>query len=84
YPDGEVLNVGFSSMNHQIKDLTDKIKEVVERETGQDVDIEYKREKDTGPSYNVSFKKLRNYIKTEPRFNIEEGIKELINFFKEE
>jgi UDP-glucose 4-epimerase len=80
-PDGEVLNVGFDSMNHRVEDITNIVKRKVEEQKGKEVEVDYKREKETGPSYNVSFEKMSKYVDAEPEYNVEEGVDQLIKYF---
>lgn len=79
---GTVLNVGFEEMNYTINQITDHVKDTVERETEKTVDIEYKQERGSSPSYNVSFERLNDLVDSDPRLSLEAGIKQLINHYK--
>ena len=58
---GEIFNVGGDELNYQIGKLGRIVAELVEKETGKSVDIEWYGDPDKR-SYRVSFKKIKNVI----------------------
>lgn len=79
---GQVFNAGFTDMNHQLEEIASKVQEKVEEEMDKEVEIEYRREKDPGPSYRVDFSKLENCISTERKYGLEKGISDLIAHYE--
>jgi len=79
---GEVFNAGFTDMNHQIEEIASKVREKVEEETDKKVEIDYRREKDPGPSYRVDFSKLEGQVNIEAEYGLEEGISGLIEHYE--
>lgn len=80
---GEIFNAGFTDMNRQIGEIASKVKQKVEEDIDKEVEIDYRREKDPGPSYRVDFSKLEKRIDMEPKFRLERGISGLINHYDE-
>jgi UDP-glucose 4-epimerase len=79
---GEVFNAGFTDMNHQIEEIASKVREKVEEETDKEVEIDYRREKDPGPSYRVNFSKLEGRVSIEPEYGLGEGVSGLIKHYE--
>lgn len=69
-----VYNVGVG--NYRIEEVADAVAEQV----GSDVDITYMKERDPGPSYHVSFARMREQG-FEPEYTLEEGINDLARQF---
>ena len=74
---GEIFNVGGDELNYQIGKLGKIVAELVEKETGKSVDIEWYGDPDKR-SYRVSFKKIKNVINWTPKRKAEDGVKEII------
>ncbi|WP_038056220.1 NAD-dependent epimerase/dehydratase family protein [Thermodesulfobacterium hydrogeniphilum] len=74
---GEIFNVGGDELNYQIGELGKIVAELVEKETGKSVDIEWYGDPDKR-SYRVSFKKIKNVINWTPKRKAEDGVKEII------
>ncbi|AOV94437.1 hypothetical protein AQV86_00755 [Nanohaloarchaea archaeon SG9] len=83
YESGAVFNAGFDEMNFRIEEIADRVKEEVEAEMDREVEIEYKREKDPGPSYQVSFAKINNQISIDKKYNLEKAISGLIKHYEQ-
>jgi UDP-glucose 4-epimerase len=80
---GEVYNAGFSDMNFRIEEIADKVKKVVQQEKDLNVDVEYKRERDPGPSYKVDFSKIQSKLGLEKEYGLETAIRSLIEHYDE-
>lgn len=78
---GEVYNAGFSDMNYRVEEIASKVKQVVEDEKNLDVEVEYKRDKDPGPSYRVDFSKLQDKLSIEKNYGLEKAIRGLIDHY---
>ncbi|RDZ52719.1 UDP-glucose 4-epimerase [Haloferax sp. Atlit-4N] len=77
--DGETMNVG-SSDNISIRQLA----EYVVEETGVDVEIEHKKEKDADSRHtHADISKANDLIDYEPSYDIREGVNEFINWYKQ-
>lgn len=79
---GKVFNAGFTEMNHKIEEISSKVKEKVESETGEEVEIDYRREEDPGPSYRVDFSKIENKLNLQPKFDLDKGVLGLIKHYE--
>ncbi len=75
---GEIFNVGGDDLNYQIGKLGNIVAKTVERETGKKVEIEWYGDPDKR-SYRVSFRKIKDVLNWEPKWNAEMGIKEIVN-----
>lgn len=74
---GEIFNVGGNELNYQIGELGKLISQIVEKETGRKVEIEWYGDPDKR-SYRVSFDKIKNTIEWEPKRKAEDGVREII------
>lgn len=79
---GQVFNAGFSEMNHRIEEISSKVKEKVESETDEKVEVDYKREEDPGPSYKVNFSKIEDKLNLKPKYDLDKGISSLIEHYE--
>jgi len=70
---GEIFNVGSNDQNFRIIDIAYRVKNVV----GKDVEIVFRGEVDRR-SYAVDFSKIRRVLGFEPRYNIEDGAREIL------
>lgn len=75
---GEVFNVGSNELNIRINGLTAIVKSVV-----PDTEIEIKQEIEDVRDYRVNFDKVYKILEFKPRFNIEDGVKEVVDFLCE-
>lgn len=78
---GEVYNAGFSDMNFRVEEIAEKVKEVVEEKKNLEVEVEYKRDRDPGPSYKVDFSKIQQRLSMEKNYGIEKAIAGLIDHY---
>ena len=67
---GAIFNVGFENM--KVKHLANLVKKII----GDDVKIEFKKT-DDNRSYHISSKKIKNILGFEPKFTVEDAIKDL-------
>jgi UDP-glucose 4-epimerase len=79
---GEVFNAGFTDLNHRIEEISSKVKDKVESETGEKVEVDYKREEDPGPSYKVDFSKIEDKLGLQPKYDLEKGVAGLIKHYE--
>ena len=74
---GEIFNVGGDDLNYQIGKLGEIVAKTVEKETGKKIEIEWYGDPDHR-SYRVSFKKIRETLGWEPKWDAEKGAKEIV------
>lgn len=79
---GEVFNAGFTDMNYRVEEIASKVREKVEKKMEKDVKIDYKREKDPGPSYRVDFSKINKKFDLRREFDLDRGILNLVNNYE--
>jgi UDP-glucose 4-epimerase len=72
---GEVFNVGFNDMNYKVREVAEKVQEVVE---DKDVNISHQRDRQPDLSYNLNFDKLHNFMNIQKEYGLEEGIQTLV------
>ncbi len=75
---GEIFNVGADHLNYQIGNLGKIVAETIEKETGKEIEIEWYGDPDHR-SYRVSFKKIREILGWEPKWDAKAGVKEIVN-----
>ncbi|MFN3788123.1 NAD-dependent epimerase/dehydratase family protein [Sulfurihydrogenibium azorense] len=74
---GQIFNVGGEELNYQLGQLGNKVKRVVEEETGKTVEIQWYGDPDKR-SYRVSFEKIKNTLNWTPKRDAEFGVREII------
>lgn len=75
---GQIFNVGGDNLNYQIGKLGKIVAQTVENETGKKVEIEWYGDPDHR-SYKVSFKKIKQTLGWEPKWDAAAGVKEIIS-----
>lgn len=76
---GEIFNVGFE--NHSVNDLSIIVKQSVENILNCEIKIE-KFHSEDNRSYHISSNKITNKLGFQPKFNIQDGVNDLLNCFK--
>jgi nucleoside-diphosphate-sugar epimerase/predicted transcriptional regulator len=76
---GETFNIGSNAQNYRIGDLGQKVVEII-----SSARIEQSVSKIDARDYWVYFDKIKNALGFEPKLKIEDGIKELKQFFEED
>jgi nucleoside-diphosphate-sugar epimerase len=76
---GEIFNVGFE--NHSVNDLSIIVKQSVENILNYGIKIE-KFHSEDNRSYHISSNKITNKLGFQPKFNIQDGVNDLLNCFK--
>ncbi len=74
---GEIFNVGADNLNYKIKHIGEIIKKTL-----PDTKVEILDEITDERSYKVSFKKIKEYFNFTPDFDLQRGIKEIVEFVK--
>ena len=77
---GEIFNVGDNKENYTVKQIAQKVEEMV---TDSKIEFGENASKDFR-SYKVDFSKINKQIEFSTKFTVEDGIKELIDIFKRE
>jgi len=72
-----IFNVGYEDGNYQIKQIVDVIKKYI-----PNIKVDYLGDKEPGPSYNVCFDKLKKKTNFKFKHDLNSGVKELIEKFK--
>lgn len=79
---GEVFQIA-THKETTVNELADKIKVVVENETGKKVDVIYSKPRPGDIRRNYSdISKARKILKYEPRYDIDKGLKHTFEYFK--
>lgn len=75
----EIINLGYPKYNFQVKDLAEKVKKII-----PDAEIIIENKKIDNRTYKVNFDKVFKFFKDDIEFNlnIEQKIKELLDFYK--
>ncbi|MFX0036484.1 MAG: NAD-dependent epimerase/dehydratase family protein [Candidatus Hermodarchaeota archaeon] len=74
---GEIFNVANEKINYQIKDLGNLMNTIF-----PDIKVNYVKTKEDERSYRVTSKKLREKINFIPKYDLEDGVKEIAHFLK--
>ena len=75
----EIFNIGSNEDNYQIKDIAAEVQNVLPRTK---IEILNKTAEDER-TYQVDFSKIKENIGFKPKWNLQKGILELLNTFKE-
>lgn len=75
---GQIFNVGGDELNYQIGQLGKMVADIVERQTGKKVEIEWYGDPDKR-SYRVSFKKIKETLGWKPSKMAEDGVVEIVD-----
>jgi nucleoside-diphosphate-sugar epimerase len=79
---GQTFNVGYQNMS--VMDIALLVKRIVQEETPGDADIRIEQSSsDDLRSYHINSDKIRETIGFEPRYTIEDAVRELCKAFKE-
>lgn len=73
---GQIFNVGFDKLNYKIKDLAPIYKKIF-----TEIDVIDIENKEDNRSYRVSFKKIKNILNFDTKYEIEDGLIEIQKFF---
>lgn len=75
---GQIINTGFDEQNYQVRDLAETVHNV------SGATVRYTPTYEDSRSYRVSFKKLQKLCpEIVPHWDVQQGTKEMINFFNE-
>lgn len=77
--DGEIFNAGYE--NRKVGELADIVRQVVGAEVGREIEVEIVPT-DDNRSYHVSSEKMRRALGFEPRFTIEDAVRDLCKAFR--